>query len=204
MPYDFAAVFQANPSPFPFWKETFSILLGDVLATLVILAASVLWFIVIKYPGFRVGANWTYLGWDLEKMGRLPIESDVGELTLIPNIAITSRDVSAKKIIAAVWVRERADVTNPGTIYGVHHLRDTPPEERTTGGDILRLMGPRIECPASKFKQIFNCPIYIQTSDGEFYKARSPGNSPEGIVKLRYDIQAFLDSVKRRILSKIS
>jgi hypothetical protein len=204
MPYDIAAMFQANPSPFPFWEETFSILLGDVLATVVILGASVLWFIVMKHPGFRVGANWTYIGWDSEKMQRLPIESDVGELTLIPNIAITSRDMSAKKIIAAVWVRERADVSNPGTIYGVHHLQHTPLEERTTGGDILRLMGPRIVCPASKFQQIFNCPIYIQTSDGEFYKATSPGNLPEGIVKLRYNIQSFLDTVKRRILSKLS
>jgi hypothetical protein len=197
---------ESGANPFPFWLGTLSISLGDVLATIFIGSSAYVAWYVLKYPGFRVGANWTYLGWDLQKMRRLPNESDTGSLELMPNISVTSRDLTVKKIIASVWVRERADVNDPGEIYGVRHLQreGVPPEVRTTGGDLLSLTGPRIVCQASKFQRIFYCPIFIQTSDGEFYRAQSPGNSPKGILKLRNQIQDFAHAVKQRLLGKLS
>jgi hypothetical protein len=201
---EIAAICQANPK-FPFWPETLSIFLGDVLATIFIaVGAYSLWYL-LKYPGFRVGANWSYTGWDSGKMGRLPNESDSGNLKIWPNISITSRDMNVKKIITSVWVRERADVSDPGEIHGVLHLNQAgvPVEVRTTGGDLLNLTGPTITCEASKFQRIFNCPIFVQTSDGEFFQAESPGNMAKGIVKLRYQIQNFLHSAKLRLLRKL-
>lgn len=205
MCYDVAAICQLGPNPLGFWSETLSIFLGDVLATVFIGASAyVLWYI-LKYPGFRVGANWSYVGWDVHKMGRLPNESDTGTLQLMPNISVTSRDMTVKKVIVAVWVRERVDVRDPGTIHGMLDLKKAgvPIEVRTTGGDFLSLAGPTISCEASKFQQIFNCPIFVQTSDGEFYQAESPGNRAKGIVKLRYEIQTFLHAAKQRILRKL-
>lgn len=198
-------VCQTSPTPFPFWPETFSIFLGDVLATIVVAGgAYVLWYL-LKYPGFRVGANWTYVGWDVQKKGRLPNESDSEKLVLMPNISVTSHDLNVKKVISAVWVRERADVTNPGEILGHRDLQQegVPVETRTTGGDLLRLTGPQIDCPASAFKRITFFPIFVQTSDGEFYQAESPGNAAKGIVKLRYQIQKNVYTAKQRILSKL-
>ena len=203
MSYGIASICQTNP--FPFWLETFSIFLGDVLASIFIAASAYALWYILKYPGFRVGADWTYIGWDLTKMGRLPNEIDTGNMELMPNISVTSGDMSVKKVITAVWVRERADVSDPGAIHGVLHLRQAgiPVEVRTTGGDLLNLTGPRIICPASEFRRISHCPIFIQTSDGEFYQAESPGNMPKGIVKLRSGIQKVLHSVKQRILRKL-
>jgi hypothetical protein len=206
MSYDIAVICQSTAGDFPFWLETLSIFLGDVLATIFLGAgAYILWY-VLKYPGFRVSANWTYTGWDVQKMGRLPNGTDPGNLVLMPNISVTSRDMTIKKVITSVWVRERADLSNPGDIHGVLHLDQAgvPVEVRTTGGDLLRLTGPRITCPAAKFQRIFHCPIFIQTSDGEFYQAESPGNMPKGIVKFRYKMQNFFHSTKQRILSKLS
>ena len=141
---DVAAICQASSSPFPFWLETLSIFIGDVLASIVIgIGAYVLWY-MMKYPGFYVGANWTYVGWNIEKMRRLPNESDTGNLQLMPNISVTSRDMTVKKVISAVWVRERADLSDPGKIHGVLDLKraGVPVEVRTTGGDLLNLPGP--------------------------------------------------------------
>jgi hypothetical protein len=205
MCFDISAAWQTGTTSLHFWEETLSIFLGDVLATIFIAGgASVLWYL-LKYPGFRVGANWTYTGWDVAKMGRLPNESDNVNLGLMPNISITSLDLTVKKIIASVWVRERADVHDPGVVHGVRHLQreGLPPEVRTTGGDLLTLPGPTIRCHASKFQQIINCPIFVQTSDGEYYKAQSPGNSPTGIVKLRYEIQNFVYTAKQQLLRKL-
>jgi len=200
-----SAAFQTSPPPFPFWPETFSIFLGDVLATIFVGGgAYVLWYL-LKYPGFRVGANWTYVGWDFQKKGRPPNESDTEKLVLMPNISVTSHDLKVKKVISAVWVRERADMTNPGEILGRRDLQreGVPVETRTTGGDLLSLTGPTIECPASAFKRITFFPIFVQTSDGEFYQAESPGNAAKGIVKLRYQIQKAVYAAKQRILSKL-
>ncbi len=199
MSFDVAAVCQTSPAPFPFWLETFAIFLGDVLASIFIaIGAYALWYI-LKYPGFRIGANWSYTGWDMQKMGRLPNESDNENLELMPNISVTSRDMTIKKVIVAVWVRQRADVINPGEIHGVLHLNQAgiPLEVRTTGGDVLNLPGPRIPCQASKFRRIVNCPVFIQTSDGEFYQAESPGNVPKGIIKLRHEVQRSLHAAKQ-------
>jgi hypothetical protein len=64
-----AAICQTSPNPFPFWLETLSIFLGDVLATLFIGTATyVLWYL-LKYPGFRVGANWSYGGTAAKPVG---------------------------------------------------------------------------------------------------------------------------------------
>jgi len=206
MSLDISTACQTSSDLFPFWLETFSIFLGDVAATIFIaLGASVIWH-MLKYPGFRVGANWTYVGWDMVKMGRLPNASDEGTLQLMPNISVTSRDMTVKKVIHAVWVRERADLHNPGEIHGVLDLKKAgiPLEVRTTGGDLLTLPGPKIVCQANKFQQIFNCPIFIQTSDGEYYRAESPGNSATGIVKMRYSVQTFFYAAKQRLLTRLS
>jgi hypothetical protein len=204
---EFTGVLAENvPAPgFSFWKETLSIFVGDVLATIFIaIGAYVLWYLV-KYPGFRVGANWTFIGWDFQKMGRLPTKSDTGDLKLMPNISVTSRDMSVKKVIASVWVRERADPNNTGKIYGVLHLTRTPmpAELRTTGGDVLRLTGPLIPCSPGEFEKVFNCPIWVQTSVGQFYQAESPGNESRGIVKIRYKVQKIVYAFKQRILNKL-
>lgn len=124
-----------------------------------------------------MGANWSYKGWNLEKMRRLPNTSDTGGMELWPNISVTTRDMDVKKIVTAIWVRERADIHDPGVIYGVSHLQETmPADARTIGGDPLKLPGPLIKCEASDFTKIFNCPVFIQTTDGEFFQAQSPGN----------------------------
>jgi hypothetical protein len=135
-----------------------------------------------------------------------PIEctSDTGNLVLMPNISVTSYDMNVKKVITAVWVRERADPSDPGQIHGVLHLNQSMTvEARTTGGDLLILTGPRIACQASKFQQIFYSPIFVQTSDGEFHRAESPGNAAKGIVRLRHQIQKIVYNAKQRILSKL-
>lgn len=201
----FATFCQTSTSPFPFWSETFSIFVGDVLATLFVGGgAYILWYIV-KYPGFRVGANWTFIGWDFRKMGRLPNDTDTGDLELMPNVSVTSRDMSVKKVITAVWVRERADVNDPGQIHGVLHLNQTGMhvDSRTTGGDLLSFPGPKIACQMKEFQSIFNCPIFIQTSDGEFYQAESPGNMPKGVAKFRYKVQKIVYAAKQRLLRKL-
>ncbi len=202
LPNDIVGMCQTTPNKFPFWLETLSIFLGDVLATIFIgIGAYALWYL-LKYPGFRVGANWTFFGWDMKAKGRLPNASDTESLTLMPNVSVASRDMNVKKVIAAIWVRERADLSNPGKIHGVRHLSQTgvPPVVRTTGGDVLSLTGPEIKCHASECQEIFFCPVFIQTSDGEFYQAESPGNEAKGIVKTRYALQKFFNSVKQRIL----
>jgi hypothetical protein len=188
----------ANPYSFPFWLETLSIFLGDVLATIFIGGTAYISWYVAKYPGFRVGANWSFAGWDAQRMGRLPSEADTGTLQLMPNIAVTCRDATVKKVIVAVWVRERKDLHNPGEIHGFLDLKKAgvPVDARTTGGDVLNLYGPTIVCEASKFQRIFRCPVFIQTSDGELYQAESPGNNAKGIVKLRYDLKKLLRAVK--------
>jgi hypothetical protein len=74
---------------------------------------------------------------------------------------------------------------------------------RTTGGDLLSLRGPTIQCPANKFHRIFDCPVFIQTSDGVFYQAESPGNEAKGIVKIRYDLQNVFYAAKKWLLAKL-
>jgi hypothetical protein len=191
-----------NLTPFPFWLETLSIFVGDVLATLSIGGgAYILWY-VLKYPGFRVGAGWSWSGWDINGVGRLPNESDTGPIKLWPNVSIVSHDVNVRKIIVVVWVRERADIDDPGEIYGKRDLGKDgmPAEVRTTGGEALTLVGPTIDCDASRFMRIINSPIFIQTSDGEYYKAQSPGNVPSGIERIRHRVQNFARGARRRVL----
>jgi hypothetical protein len=206
MCYGQGAISQTGPNPFPFWWETLSIFLGDVLASIFIAGGAYMLWYLLKYPGFRVGANWSYTGWDIQKMGRFPSESDAGELHLMPNIAVTSREMTVKKIISAVWVRERADLRDPGRIHGRLDLKQMgiPAEVRTTGGDLLNLPGPSIVCDASQFQKITSCPVFVQTSDGEFYQATSPGNMPKGIVKLRYKTQDFVYYAQQWFFQKLS
>lgn len=199
------AIVPASPGPLTFPMETLSIFLGDVLASIfVALGAIFLWYL-LKYPGFRVGANWTFTGWDTQKMGRFPNESDLGQMVLMPNVSVTSFDMSVKKVIHAVWVRERSNPNDPGEILGMLDLRKEgmAAEIRTTGGDLLALRGPTITCDASRFTRVMNFPIFIQTSDGEFYKAESPGNEPKGVVRIRYKLHNYLYPVKEWILNKL-
>jgi hypothetical protein len=193
-----------NGSPLSFGWETFSIFLGDVFAaTFLSVGAYAVWYL-LKYPGFHVGANWSYIGWDATKMGRLPNDSDVGKLVLFPNVSVTSRDTNIKKVISAVWVRQRADIMDPGEILGHVDLQQSVPVEiRTTGGDLVKLAGPRIECEARDFRRITSFPVFIQTSDGEFYQATSPGNLPKGIAKMRLQTQKLAYEVRRRIRRRL-
>jgi hypothetical protein len=203
--FDISAIYQPTATPLSFWMETLSIFVGDVLASVFVAGGAYFAWYLLKYPGFRVGANWSFSGWDVAKMGRLPGGSDDVSMSLMPNISIVSRDATVRKIITSVWVRERADVHNPGVIHGVRHLqRDgVPPELRTTGGDLLAFYGPTIQCNANKFGQISNCPIFIETSEGEYFQAQSPGNSPIRLARLRYRIQDFVYIAKQRILTKL-
>ena len=188
-----------------FWLETLSIFLGDVFAAIFLSSAALVFWYMMKYPGFRVGANWTFKGWDFQKMGRTPNDSDDGTLELMPNVSVTSRDMTVKKVIAAVWVRERADVNNPGKIAGHLDLKrgGMPVEARTTGGDVLNLPGPRITCQAREFQMFIKVPIFVQTSDGEFHEAQSPGNPLRGFRKLRYRCQDLFDGALHWIQRKL-
>jgi len=193
-----------GPTTFPLWWETFSIFLGDVAATVFLAVSAYALFYLLKYPGFRVGANWTFSGWDVGKMGRFPNESDDGPMDLRPNVSVVSRDTDVKKVIVAVWVRERADVSDPGKVYGVRHLhKEVPAEHRTTGADPLNLYGPNISCNASQFQKITNMPVFMQTSDGRFHKAQSPGNPIKGIAKLRFRVQNLSDAARQWFLAKL-
>jgi hypothetical protein len=200
-----SAIWLPGPTPLSFWRETLSIFVGDVLASVFVAGGAYFLWYLLKYPGFRVGANWSFSGWDVAKMGRLPNGSDNVSMSIMPNISVVSRDPTVRKIVASVWVRERADVHNPGMVHGVRHLqRDgVPPELRTTGGDLLAFYGPSIQCNANKFEQISNCPIFIETTDGEYFQAQSPGNTPKRLAKLRYRIQDFVYIAKQRILTKL-
>ena len=186
-----------------FFLETLSIFLGDVFAVgFVALIGYVFWYL-LKYPGFSVGASWSFEGWNVKQMGRFPNESDSGPMKFTPNISVTSYDPNVKKLIHSVWVRERADVFNPGDILGKRDLLQDGvlPEWRTTGGDLLKLSGPVITCKASEFHKVVNTPIFIETSDGIYYKATSVGNNPKGILKFRYQCRNAFHRVRLQLFS---
>ena len=186
-----------------FLLETLSIFLGDVLASAFIALFAYAALRVIRHPGFRVGASWSYTGWNVRAAGRFPNASDLGLMEFTPRVNITSYDDRVRKIIHSIWVRERADVSDPGTIWGHRDLhRDgVPAEIRTTGGDPINIEGPTIPNPASKFHEIVNCPIFIQTTDGNFYKAESVGNTATGVIRLRYRYRNALHSVRQQFFS---
>jgi hypothetical protein len=195
-----------QPSPLPFWLETLSIFLGDVAAVLFIGSVTFLLWYFWKYPGFHVRVEWTLDGWDSQHMGRLPNESDSGTVDLFPNISVTSYDRKVQKIVAAVWVQERADETNPGMILGRMDLEQSglPSKERTTGkNSSMSFVGPRIPCPASKAQKYMNFPVFVRTSDGELYPAES-ANAPKGIRrKLRYRGEKVIRAAKQWILGRL-
>jgi hypothetical protein len=191
-------------TPRQFWLETLTIFLGDVLATAFVGTVAYLVWYLLKYPGFRVGAGWSFTGWNVQQMGRFPNASDSGTtMEFTPNVGVNSYDTHVKKVIHSIWVRERADVYNPGNILGHRNLQQdgVPQEERTTGGDLLNLHGPRIVRPASKFHEVVNCPVFIQTSDGTFYKAVSVGNLPTGVLRLRDRSKNALYKFRQQLFS---
>jgi hypothetical protein len=193
-----------EPASLSFWWETLSIFLGDIAATVFLASLAYVLFYLLKYPGFRVEANWSSSGGDLRETGRPPGNSDNAPMEVWPNVSVVSRDTDVKKVIVAISVRERADETNPDEVHGVHRLQeDTPIEHRTTGADPLKLIGPRISCNASNYQRFSNMPIFIETSDGRLHRAQSPGNPIKGIAKLRYRIQDFSDAAMQSILSKL-
>lgn len=173
---------------------------GSFLAAVSIAFLGYLFWRILRYPGFRVGASWTFEGWSVQAMGRFPNESDSSPMRFKPNINVTSYDDSVKKVIHTVWVRERADVFDPGKIWGQRNLQrdDIGTELRTTGGDPVILDGPIISAPASQFHAIVNCPVFVQTSDGNFYKAESIGNTATGITRFRYRCKNALYEAKRQ------
>src|SRR5580658_4423596 len=117
----------------------------------------------------------------MNKTGRFSNSSDTHIMEYTPGISINSYDAGVREIVYAVWVRERADLSNPGSILGKRDLQQEGviPEARTTGGDLINLQRPTIAAPASKFFEVVNHPMFIQTSDGIYYKAVSPGKLPE-------------------------
>jgi hypothetical protein len=186
-----------------FLLETLAIFVGDVFASAFIALVVYLVWYLFKYPGFRVGAIWTFTGWNVKQMGRFPNPSDSVPMTFTPSIGITSYDTSIRKLIHSVWVRQRADPQDPGNILGHRDLQQDGvlPELRTTGGDLLNLSGPTISCPASRFHEVVNYPVFIQTSDGAFYKAESVGNTPEGLTRFRYRCKNALYKMRRQVFS---
>ena len=186
-----------------FILETLTIFLGDVLATAFIaIVVYVVWYI-LKYPGFRVGASWSFKGWSVKQRGRFPSESDTEPMVLTPNVSISSYDTSVKKLVHSIWVRERADIYNPGEILGHLDLQRSfvAVEQRTTGGDVINLHGPSINCVASQFHKIVNFPVFVQTSDGTFYRAESVGNTATGILRLRYRARNTLYKIKQQFFA---
>jgi hypothetical protein len=181
-----------------FFLETLAIFLGDVFATAFIAVFLFgVWYLkkYPGYPGFYVGANWNFKGWDFNKMGRFPNASDSGVMEFTPNVCVISRDAGVRKVIHSVWVRERADVNNPGAVLGHRDLKKdgVAPEARTTGGDLLAFQGPKIVCSASEMNKIINFPIFIETSDGIFYQAVSGGNKPpSGIRHLLFSLGDYI------------
>jgi hypothetical protein len=81
-----------------FLVETLAIFVGDVLATAFIALVVYLVWYLFKYPSFRVGASWTFTGWDVKQMGRFPNPSDSAPMTFTPSIGITSYDTSIKEV----------------------------------------------------------------------------------------------------------
>lgn len=187
MDYYLATTCLNDPGPLSFGRETFSIFLGDIAAVSVAALAGLLFFYIVKYPGFRVGAGWS---WTTTK--------PKGKLQVWPNVSVTSYDPNVEKIIATIWVRERADIDNPGAILGKLDLRQTgqPTEDRTTGGDVLNLRGPVIECEQGRADEVMKFPIFVQTSDGHFYKALSPGHPGSRTLQLRMKMQRVVYNLK--------
>lgn len=174
--------------------------LGSVFAAAFVGLVGYLAWRILRFPGFRVGASWSFTGWDLRAMGRFPNQSDSNPMRFIPNISVTSYDDSVKKIIHSIWVRERADPVDPGKIWGHRDLQreEIPPEIRTTGGDPLRIDGPVISGEASLLHTVINCPIFVETSDGSFYRAESVGNAPSGPARFRYRCKNALYAARRQ------
>jgi hypothetical protein len=118
----------------------------------------------------RIGANWTWDGLT---------RHDPNYMILHPNVSIVSHRNAPKLIVNSIWVRERKDISNPGQIYGRLDLtKAVPPDKRTTGGDPLSFDGPSIKSKnlAVEVSKVMRCPIWIQTSDNQWFKAHSPGN----------------------------
>jgi len=78
-----------------------------------------------------------------------------------------------------LYVRERADLSNPGEIKAHLELATTMTEEaRTTayqGNPLLKLRGPEIPCKANNARRIAQLPVFIETNEGEVFLAEKPG-----------------------------
>lgn len=173
-----AIILQTNP-PFHFWLETLSIFVGDVLAVIVVGVGGILLLQKLKKPGFRIKVDWQYIGWDLQKMKRLPNEWDSGNLVVVPMVTLTSHDMAVQKIISVLYVRERADLSDPGDVRAHLELATTMTEEaRTTayqGNPLLKLRGPEIPCQANNARRITQLPVFVETNEGEIFLAEKPG-----------------------------
>lgn len=183
--------------------QAFANFLGSVFAAAFVALAGYLMWRILRHPGFRVGASWTFTGWNHRAMGRFPNQTDLNPMQFVPNVSITSYDDTVNKIIHSIWVRERADPVDPGKIWGHRDLQreQIPPEMRTTGGDPVRIDGPVISGPASQFHEIINCPVFVETTDGAFYKAESAGNAPTGLVRFRYRCKNALYAARRHYVA---
>jgi len=162
----------------PHWTD---VLVG---VTAAVAAAALIGLIVWLFRAFgqvtslRVGANWTWEG----------TAPDPTYMTLHPNINVVSRTNAPRKIVHSIWVRESKSTRRPGTIYGkVDLINSVPVQNRTTGGDPLNLVGPTIKCKNLKVEveRVMNCPIWIQTSDGKWYRAQSMGNPPSFAERIK-------------------
>lgn len=157
----------------PFWAEylgeTFSGISVAALVTLYV-ERRIKW---IEKKSLYVGANWS---WDV--IGA----KGQDYVVLHPNVSVISRTKAPKLIIHSVWVREskpsKKPSKTPAPIYGHFDLTKAgmTHEKRTTGGDPLYIEGPRIDCEKVEMLRVMRYPIWIQTSDNQWFKAQSMGN----------------------------
>ena len=160
----------------PLWTDYLTKTLSG-LTVAIIIAAYVELRLRWYKRNLRIGANWSWEG---------TVRNDPTHMILYPNVGIISHKNAPKLIVNSIWVRERKDISNPGQIYG--RLDLTPlflPNQRTTGGDPLNFNGPKIKCKnlTVEAAKVMRCPIWIQTSDNQWFKAQSPGNAPSHWLK---------------------
>lgn len=162
----------ADKTRHPFWTDYGIKTLSGLTVTLIAggyVELRMWWW---RKTGIRIGANW-----QVAKQSK----NGTQVLCISPKVNVVSRAQGrwgTTKIVHSIWVRERADIADPGQIYGKVDLTDTAVHQRTTGGDPLNLTGAAMLCPPGDAETIMKCPIFVQWTDGTFSKAMSMGNEP--------------------------
>lgn len=162
----------------PHWIDIVIGASGALVAAVIFGLSTWILAAIRRSASIRVGANWT-----LDGLGSQP-----GFIRMHPNLNVISRRNSPKLIVHSIWVRESKSNRKPGNIYGKIDLTSsTAASHRTTGGDPLNLTGPIIICPneQSNFEKALKYPVWIQTTDNQWFKAQSAGNPPALAERIR-------------------